>query len=979
MSAAYTPLPTSAGYPPPQSHTILSRLTPQAPPTRIRRLLAFIAVLSLSSTLLVYLVFSPFSLSGFTTGSSTTSSSDYYDDDYAESGGDGPSSPFFRDTHPALHARLFLARAQAEIKARGLNTCNGQLGARMVDAYIDNAVSYCGADDSPTAITCFPAGRAAPKDTPNAWWPYPQAFCASNQLTHATGWGGNVPARGTFAGQCAVSDDGERLKADMGREVFLGKEFVEGGEGECGEVITHPVLFIHRQDRWNPFHVGEDLVTTFLALTLFSRQPSSPLYSASTEHALWTSLSSSYASNSPAKFKKQAQALAAQLTHTQDLQLVFQDEHLPAASPFAPLYDRLGAFPPRRTAAEGLGEGGRTCFARAFHSVGAGASLLSATGVGREHRCASELVWGASLWLRWGWGFEGVGVPGGGGGVDGVGVRRRGGGEEGSEAEKKEGESEEEEAEVGEGEAGEEEENGEVREEMQRRAPIAGGRASTEEPIQVLFLSREKYDAYTRHTNHKLSPWQEARHIQNEAELRAGLRAGLAGLCRVVTDVVGGPAPDTQSHTPGSYDCAYTDADALPGAWGVRMHAREARALGVRASRPASDPDSEASEEKASGGGAEAGDASEGLGAGGGGGEVGAGGGDGGEGSANDRRVFRNATHPHALPFRTYPSSHPPSPDSSSRSSNRTKRALKPRALRFATLDPTTSALPAQLGAVGRADVVVSVHAGALGLTLFMPTGRASVVELITDGAQGGTGWMGCSHGATLAGRARWMHAPPSSKFVCPPTRPALLPPTRPASALLPHTRPPAQPSFRIPDVPYALISAYPSTRFLLHLSIAVPPFYLALPIPTCSLPTTLSTRPPVHPSTRSALPLPEVALTPVLPLFRLAVLAFSPRYPDPAFSTASSTPSYDSALLSCRPSLSFSRHGPPGVCPPRPPFASSVPTVPNADNTPQNWHFHNMAHMMGMEYVRIGVQKNVDVGRVVRAVRDIVEERLRK
>ncbi|KAJ7242896.1 hypothetical protein C8J57DRAFT_1334610 [Mycena rebaudengoi] len=51
------------------------------------------------------------------------------------------------------------------------------------------------------------------------------------------------------------------------------------------------------------------------------------------------------------------------------------------------------------------------------------------------------------------------------------------------------------------------------------------------------------------------------------------------------------------------------------------------------------------------------------------------------------------------------------------------------------TLDPTTTALAGQLGVVGRADVVVSVHAGALGLVLFMPTGRASVIELKTPSA----------------------------------------------------------------------------------------------------------------------------------------------------------------------------------------------------------------------------------------------------
>ncbi|KAF7377882.1 hypothetical protein MSAN_00211800 [Mycena sanguinolenta] len=47
-----------------------------------------------------------------------------------------------------------------------------------------------------------------------------------------------------------------------------------------------------------------------------------------------------------------------------------------------------------------------------------------------------------------------------------------------------------------------------------------------------------------------------------------------------------------------------------------------------------------------------------------------------------------------------------------------TRAPPSPRAIRFATLDPTTAALPAQLGAVGCADMVASVHARALGLTL---------------------------------------------------------------------------------------------------------------------------------------------------------------------------------------------------------------------------------------------------------------------
>lgn len=42
-----------------------------------------------------------------------------------------------------------------------------------------------------------------------------------------------------------------------------------------------------------------------------------------------------------------------------------------------------------------------------------------------------------------------------------------------------------------------------------------------------------------------------------------------------------------------------------------------------------------------------------------------------------------------------------------------------------------------------------------------------------------------------------------------------------------------------------------------------------------------------------------------------------------------------------------------------------------------QNYHFHNMAHMLGMEYLHIDVAKTVDVPAVVKAVRRIVEGHL--
>ncbi|KAJ7046283.1 hypothetical protein C8F04DRAFT_1323179 [Mycena alexandri] len=175
-----------------------------------------------------------------------------------------------------------------EIRARGLDMCGGQLGLPMVQGYMKAAVPYCELrDTSAASITYFPA--RAPS-SPNNWWPYPQAFCAAHHLAHTPGWGSPMQDRGLFTGPCALTHAGRTLKDAMGRETFLGTEFIDallaaeggrsknggGGDKGCAENVTHPVLFVPRQDRWNPFHVGEDLVTTFLALTLFSLTPPPP-------------------------------------------------------------------------------------------------------------------------------------------------------------------------------------------------------------------------------------------------------------------------------------------------------------------------------------------------------------------------------------------------------------------------------------------------------------------------------------------------------------------------------------------------------------------------------------------------------------------------------------------------------------------------------------------------------------------------------
>ncbi|KAF7312682.1 hypothetical protein MIND_00282600 [Mycena indigotica] len=639
MSANYSPLPTTTNvHHPPSSHAILSKLTSNAPPTRVRRLIVFAAVLISSSVLLVYLLYSPSISSPFNSPIFSSTQRQQTQQVAPNDGGysdvnlaDDPSSPWFRDPHPALHARLFLARAQAEIKSRGLDTCNGKLSGKMVDGYIDAAMSYCEpkAQTQDASVTCFPV-RAA--NSPNAWWPYTQSFCASQNLMHNAGWGSdNLRERGDFIGNCTITEAGHALKKAMGREKFLGAEFTEASAGappSCGETITHPVLFVPRQDRWNPFHVGEDLVTTFLALSIFSR------HSAPKASSLWKDLPEAYASDN-AKFTQLRATLETELESTAGLQLIFQDEYLPTQSLFAPLYDRIGAWTARRQAAEALGvSGSPTCFTNAMHSVGAGASLLSGTGVGHNFDCASELVWGASLWLRWMWGLEKT-VPGG---AFLQGLAKR--------------------------------------EALEPRLPLQGT-FSGAEPVQVLFLSRDKFDAYTRHKNAQLTAWQNARHIDNERDLLIGLRKGLAELCRTTTDIPGATSPD---HAAGNIDCTYTDADMLPGSWGVPMHRREAKALGL----------------------------------------------------SHDLTPAPDHSH--------YPERRRP------RSVLSERAASGARALRFATLDPTTLALPAQLGMVGRADVVISVHAGALGLTLFIPTGRSSVIELVPTGAYGNQHFHNMAH-----------------------------------------------------------------------------------------------------------------------------------------------------------------------------------------------------------------------------------------
>ncbi|KAJ7368537.1 hypothetical protein DFH08DRAFT_947439 [Mycena albidolilacea] len=60
-------------------------------------------------------------------------------------------------------------------------------------------------------------------------------------------------------------------------------------------------------------------------------------------------------------------------------------------------------------------------------------------------------------------------------------------------------------------------------------------------------------------------------------------------------------------------------------------------------------------------------------------------------------------------------------------------------------------------------------------------------------------------------------------------------------------------------------------------------------------------------------------------------------------------------------------------------PFIPFFPSFVHPSFPVLNWHFHIMVHVLEMEYLRIDVQKNVDVAKVVQDMCDLVERRLQK
>ncbi|WVQ83512.1 hypothetical protein IAT38_005653 [Cryptococcus sp. DSM 104549] len=463
---------------------------------------------------------------------------------------------FFRDSFPIRSMLAFWELAEKEVEARGLNTCHGQLGRELVEAYHSSEVAYCeppgsgegrfepayirndshtphwtpetGEPVPPTTITCLPVQDSSF----SKWWPYPAAPCLSTNLRAEKGEQRKFRAAG-----CEVTDKGFRLKKDMGRERFLGGEIdltsMEDEGAECKERIERTLVVIGRQDQWNPFHVAEDLITTLVTIFIAAR-------------------------TAPA------------LINTR-VQLVFSEGFGMDQNHFTPLWDRIGAWAPRRLSLDPWGEG--VCLTNTIHSVGAGASLLSAMGVGSSYTCASTITWAASHYYRHLFGISPPSL-------------------------------------------------------LLPETLLESHHASRpRRPINVLWLSRAKLDQYAQSHN-DWSSWRDVRHINNEPELIAKFRSGLAGLCAEGSTVLG------------EQGCAYEDAQDVPESWALTA------------------PGTIESDEA-------------------------------------------------------------------------------PLPVRFAVIDPTVHALETQIHFVGHTTILVSSHGGALGLSLFLPPGDGTLIELQVESVAG--------------------------------------------------------------------------------------------------------------------------------------------------------------------------------------------------------------------------------------------------
>lgn len=184
----------------------------------------------------------------------------------------GQPGTFFRDAFPIRSMLAFWDLAEKEVASRRLDTCRGQLGRELIEAYNRHQLGYClpqGDNDEvrlaskantngsaaihwqegepvpPSRIWCAPVHR----DDFSKWWPYPAAPCLSANIRAVQDSSRHYKATG-----CETTKDGEDLVREMGTERFLGSDLEQilPEVSECKELLERTAVVIGRQDQWNP-------------------------------------------------------------------------------------------------------------------------------------------------------------------------------------------------------------------------------------------------------------------------------------------------------------------------------------------------------------------------------------------------------------------------------------------------------------------------------------------------------------------------------------------------------------------------------------------------------------------------------------------------------------------------------------------------------------------------------------------------------
>ncbi|TXT12095.1 uncharacterized protein COLE_02505 [Cutaneotrichosporon oleaginosum] len=292
----------------------------------------------------------------------------------------------YRDATPVASAQAFLALAEAEISALGLDTCGDEIGRAMVRAAAARRMVYCAADNSSSSeevaagdpgaaerlaaaavrtahIECMPMRGIGPPRAEGVdptlgatppWWPITSTVCVSRNLRPVA----RINQR-NFLARCGVTPLGERLRL-AAAETFVGRAIVAEDGERCARVLPHTVMFVQRMDQWNPFHVAEDLITTFLSMLV-------------------------------------AGEAVPELRHHR-IQMAFLDNFGLDSNRFDGVWERVGALPPRRTRHEPFDDG--VCLNAAIHGMYGRTSLLSASGTTKTYACASAVTWAAALYYR---------------------------------------------------------------------------------------------------------------------------------------------------------------------------------------------------------------------------------------------------------------------------------------------------------------------------------------------------------------------------------------------------------------------------------------------------------------------------------------------------------------------------------------------------------------------------------------------------